>query len=32
MKKRSMRPTRGFWDWVMTGEFEGGEASTGTNG
>ena len=32
MIKNSKRPTRGFWDWVATGEWEGGAGSTGTNG
>ena len=30
--KKNMRPTRGFWDWVMTGQWQGGDGNTGTNG
>lgn len=29
---KTKRPTRGFWDWVATGNWEGGEGSTGWNG
>lgn len=27
--KKNQRPTRGFWDWVVTGNWEGGEGSAG---
>ncbi len=30
MKKN--KPVRGFWDWVTTGQWEGGDINTGTNG
>lgn len=32
MKKLSKRPIRGFWDWVATGDWEGGAGGTGVNG
>lgn len=30
MKKN--QPVRGFWDWVSTGQWEGGDGNTGSNG
>lgn len=30
--KKNQRPTRGFWDWVMTGEWDGGHGGGGVNG
>jgi hypothetical protein len=33
MKKNiRQRPVRGFWDWVATGDWDGGHANTGTHG
>jgi hypothetical protein len=29
---KQQRPVRGFWDWVVTGEWGGGNGNTGTNG
>jgi hypothetical protein len=29
MKKANQRPTRGLWDWIMTGEWDGGRGNTG---
>jgi len=29
---KTQRPTRGFWDWVATGQWEGGEGGGGVNG
>lgn len=29
---KNQRPVRGFWDWVATGNWDGGTGSTGTNG
>ena len=31
-KKIQQRPGRGIWDWLMTGDWNGGHGSTGTNG
>ena len=30
--KKNQRQTRGFWDWVSTGSWEGGEGNLGVNG
>lgn len=30
--KKTIRPTRGFWDWVSTGDWNGGLGGTGVNG
>ncbi len=30
--KKNMRPVRGFWDWVATGNWDGGNANAGVNG
>lgn len=32
MKKIKQRPVRGFWDWVLTGDWDGGTGSTGGYG
>ena len=29
---KNQRPTRGFWDWVATGQWEGGDGGAGVNG
>lgn len=29
---KTMRPTRGFWDWVGTGQWDGGDGGAGSNG
>lgn len=30
--KKMVRPTRGFWEWVYTGEWDGGTGGGGVNG
>jgi hypothetical protein len=30
--KKQQRPTRGFWDWLGTGNWDGNDANTGVNG
>ena len=30
--KKTMRPTRGFWDWVSTGSWDGNDGNTGIGG
>lgn len=30
--KKQLRPTRGIWDWLGTGNWDGGEGNTGVNG
>lgn len=30
--KKIQRPARGFWDWLSTGDWNGGVGSTGVNG
>ena len=30
--KKTNQPTRCFWDWVYTGQWEGNEVNTGVNG
>lgn len=32
MKKHDRRPVRGFWDWLWTGHWDGGEDTGGTRG
>jgi hypothetical protein len=32
MKNVRQRPTRGFWDWLSVGDWNGGEGSLGTQG
>ncbi len=32
MSKGNRRPTRGFWDWVSTGDWNGHEGGLGTGG
>lgn len=32
MKILKKRPVRGLWDWVVTGNWDGGETGTGANG
>lgn len=29
---KNQRQTRGFWDWVQTGQWDGGQGHTGQNG
>ncbi len=29
---KTVRPTRGFWDWVSTGSWNGNEGGAGVNG
>lgn len=29
---KTARPVRGFWDWLSTGNWNGGETNTGVNG
>lgn len=29
--KKATRPIRGFWDWVSTGDWNGGEGGAGVN-
>ena len=30
--KKNQRPTRGIWDWLSTGQWDGGDGSVGTQG
>lgn len=30
--KKTTRPVRGIWDWLATGDWNGGEGGTGVNG
>lgn len=30
--KKMQRPARGFWDWLSTGYWEGGDGAGGVNG
>jgi hypothetical protein len=30
--KKNQRPTRGLWDWLSTGNWDGGVGSGGVNG
>jgi len=33
MKKiKQQRPVRGIWEWLMTGDWEGGDGTTGGRG
>ncbi len=32
MKKTAQRPTRGIWDWLWTGQWDGGDGSAGGQG
>lgn len=32
MKKVAQRPTRGIWDWLATGQWDGGDGNAGGHG
>lgn len=32
MKNNRQRPTRDFWDWLSTGDWNGGEGTAGGQG